>query len=135
MQELTLEASLSNVPIVTRFVDDYLAVRNCPVKVRTQLDIAIDELFSNIANYAYFPSAGQATVRISVDGDPPAVTITLIDRGVPYNPLSRQDPNVTLAAEERQIGGLGIFMTKKMMDDMTYERRDGQNILAIRKAL
>ncbi len=134
MNELTLSATLENVPLVTEFVDEQLETWGCSPKVQMQIDIAIDEIFSNIANYAYNPETGPATVRVSVNGEPLTVTITFIDQGVPYNPLEKQDPDISLAAEERQIGGLGIFMVKKLMDDITYEYRDGQNILIVRKA-
>lgn len=135
MHELTLSATLENVPKVTEFVDGQLEAHGCSMKAQTQIDIAIDELFSNIANYAYNPEIGPATVRVSVEGDPLTVTITFIDRGVPYDPLEKEDPDIGLSAEERQIGGLGIFMVKQLMDDMTYEYRDGQNILMIRKVV
>ena len=135
MNELTLSATLENVPKVTEFVDGQLEAHGCSMKAQMQIDIAIDELFSNIANYAYNPEIGPATVRVSVEGDPLTVTIIFIDRGVPYNPLEKKDPDIGLSAEERQIGGLGIFMVKRLMDDMTYEYRDGQNILMIRKAV
>lgn len=135
MNELTLSATLENVPKVTEFVDEQLEAHGCSMKAQMQIDIAIDELFSNIANYAYNPEIGPATVRVSVEGDPLAVTILFIDRGVPYNPLEKEDPDIGLSAEERQIGGLGIFMVKRLMDDMTYEYRDGQNILMIRKVV
>ena len=105
------------------------------MKAQMQIDIAIDELFGNIAHYAYNPEVGDATVRVEVVEDPLAVIITFIDKGVPYDPLAKADPNVTLSAEEREIGGLGIFMVKKTMDDITYEYKDGQNILKIKKNL
>lgn len=133
MDELTLTAELENVPKVTEFVDERLEACGCSMKAQMQVDVAIDELFSNIANYAYNPEIGPATIQVTVDGDPLAVTITFIDRGVPYNPLEKDDPDVDLSAEDRKIGGLGIFMVKKLMDDMTYEYRDGKNILMIRK--
>jgi anti-sigma regulatory factor (Ser/Thr protein kinase) len=100
-----------------------------------QIDIAIDELFGNIAHYAYNPEIGKATVRVEVAKDPLAVVITFIDNGVPYDPLAKADPDTTLSAEERESGGLGIYIVKKSMDDITYEYKDGQNILAIKKNL
>ena len=103
------------------------------MKAQMQIDIAIDELFGNIAHYAYNPEIGQATVRVEVVENPLAVTITFIDNGVPYDPLAKADPDTTLSAEEREIGGLGIYMVKKSMDDITYEYKDGQNILKIKK--
>ena len=135
MKELTIEAKTSNIEAVTDFVNEQLEALDCPMKAQMQIDIAIDELFSNIAHYAYNPEIGQATVRVEVIEDPLAVTITFIDNGVPYDPLAKADPDTTLSAEEREIGGLGIYMVKKSMDDVTYEYRDGQNILKIKKNL
>lgn len=83
--------------------------------------------------YAYNPKTGPATVRVEVTSAPISVVITFIDHGIPYDPLRKNDPDITLTSEEREIGGLGIFMVKKTMDEITYEYRDGQNILRIRK--
>ena len=93
------------------------------------------KLLGNIAHYAYYPKEGTATVRVEVLEEPLAVVITFIDNGVPYDPLKNADPDITLSAEEREIGGLGIYMVKKSMDDIFYEYRDGQNILKIRKKI
>ena len=135
MKELTVEAKIENIEAVTDFVNEQLETLDCPMKARMQIDIAIDELFGNIAHYAYNPEIGKATVRVEVIEDSLAVTITFIDNGVPYDPLAKADPDTTLSAEEREIGGLGIYMVKKSMDEITYEYRDGQNILAIKKNL
>ena len=135
MKELTIEAKTSNIEAVTDFVNEQLEALDCPMKAQMQIDIAIDELFSNIAHYAYNPEIGKATVRVEVTEDPLAVVITFIDNGVPYDPLAKEDPDTTLSAEEREIGGLGIYMVKKSMDDITYEYKDGQNILKIKKNL
>ena len=135
MKELTIAATVENIETVTDFVNEQLESLDCPMKAQMQIDIAIDELFGNIAHYAYNPEIGQATVWIEVIEDPLAVTITFIDNGVPYDPLAKSDPDTTLSAEEREIGGLGIYMVKKSMDDITYEYKDGQNILAIKKNL
>ena len=133
MKELTINATVENIPAVTAFVDEQLEAFDCPMKAQMQIDIAIDELFSNIAFYAYNPDVGPATVRVEVVEDPMAVVITFIDNGVPYDPLTREDPDTTLSAEERDLGGLGIYMVKKSMDEVTYEYKDGQNILKIKK--
>ena len=135
MKELTVEAKIENIEAVTDFVNEQLEALDCPMKAQMQIDIAIDELFGNIAHYAYNPEIGKATVRVEVIEDPLAVTITFIDNGVPYDPLAKADPDTTLSAEEREIGGLGIYMVKKSMDEITYEYKDGQNILAIKKKL
>ena len=135
MKELTVEAKTTNIEAVTNFVNEQLEALDCPMKAQMQIDIAIDELFGNIAHYAYNPEVGSATVRVEVTEDPLAVIITFIDKGVPYDPLAKADPDTTLSAEERDIGGLGIYMVKKSMDDITYEYKDGQNILKIKKNL
>ena len=133
MAEMTVEATIENIPVVTAFVEEHLEAVGCSFRVQTQIDIAIDELFGNIARYAYTPKTGPATVCIDTDERKRAVTITFIDSGIPFNPLAVEEPDVTLSAEEREIGGLGIFLVKKTMDDMTYEFKNGQNILRLKK--
>jgi anti-sigma regulatory factor (Ser/Thr protein kinase) len=135
MRELTLEATIENVETVTRFVEEQLEEVECSAKARMQINLAIDELFSNIANYAYNPETGPATVRVEVTKEPLEVLITFIDEGVAYDPLAKDDPDITLSAEERKIGGLGIFLVKKSMDEVNYEYENGRNILSIRKEL
>jgi len=133
--ELEIEASDENLAQVLAFVEAQLEAVDCPMKAQMQIGVAVEEIFVNIAHYAYAPGAGRATVRVEVSGEPVSVTITFVDRGVPYDPLAKADPDVTLPADERAIGGLGIFMTKKLMDDVSYEYRDGQNILRLKKNL
>ena len=98
MKELTIAATVENIETVTDFVNEQLEALDCPMKAQMQIDIAIDELFGNIAHYAYNPEIGQATVRVEVIEDPLAVTITFIDNGVPYDPLAKEDPDTTLSA-------------------------------------
>lgn len=133
MKELNIEAKIENLAAVTQFVDEQLESLNCPMKAQMQIDIAIDELFSNIAYYAYNPAEVPVTVRVEVAESPMAVIITFIDHGVPYDPLKKEDPDVTLSAKERSIGGLGIYMVKKSMDEISYTHHEGQNILTIKK--
>ncbi len=133
MKEMTIPATVENIEKVTDFVNSQLKEINCPMKAQLQIDVAIDELFGNIAHYAYNPETGPATVRVEVLNPPISVVVTFIDHGMPYDPLKKDDPDITLSAEDREIGGLGIFMVKKTMDEITYEYKDGQNILRIRK--
>jgi len=135
VKELHIAATVENIEKVTDFVNEQLEGLNCPVKARMQIDIAIDELFGNIAHYAYKPDVGDATVRVEVVESPLSVIITFIDGGVPYDPLTAADPDTTLSAEERAIGGLGIFMVRKSMDEISYRYENGSNILSIRKNL
>lgn len=129
--ELTIEAAVENLAEVQTFLEERLSKINFPTRSRMEIGVAAEEIFINIASYAYTPQEGKATVRIAVESD--GVTITFIDRGIPYDPLKKQDPDVTLSADERSIGGLGVFLTKKLMDDVRYEYRDGQNILTLIK--
>lgn len=135
MEELTIAATIENIEAVTAFVARRLEPLNCPVKAQMQINIAIDELFGNIAHYAYAPNVGEATVRVDVRENPPSVIITFIDGGVPYDPLAAAEPDTTLSANERSVGGLGIFMVKKIMDEINYRYENGCNILSIRKNL
>ncbi|MGN0483425.1 MAG: ATP-binding protein [Lachnospiraceae bacterium] len=134
-KELTVEAKVENLETVTAFVNEVLEKYDCSMKAQMQIDIAIDELFSNIVYYAYQPETGTATVQVEVRENPIAVVITFLDRGIPYDPLKKKDPDITQSAEERQAGGLGIYMVKKSMDEITYEYKDGQNILCIKKKI
>lgn len=134
MTELTIPAAVENLGQVLAFVDEQLA--GCPPDILLQIDIAVEEIYVNIAHYAYPSGAGDATIRCAVSRtSPPKATIELVDGGIPYDPLSRKDPDITLDAEERQIGGLGIFMVKDMMDHVSYRREDGKNVLTMKKTL
>lgn len=135
MKEITLPATLENIEPVTEFVNGLLEAADCPMRAQLQIAVAIDELFSNIARYAYPAGAGEATVRVEMLQEPTAVRITFEDGGVPYDPLKKEDPDVTLSAEEREIGGLGIYMVKKSMDEVSYVYREGKNVLSITKNL
>ena len=133
--ELELEAVAENLAQVQAFVDERLEKAGCPMKAQMEIDVAVEEIFVNIASYAYAPDTGKAVVRVEVSEDPVGVTITFLDHGIPYDPLAREDPNVSLPASERDVGGLGVFMTKQLMDDMSYEYKDGRNILTLKKKL
>lgn len=132
MSEITLTATTENIGAVTAFVDEELEKVDCPIKAQMQIDVAIDELFSNIALYAY-ENGGDATVIFDyADG---VVSLTFTDSGKPYDPTKKDDPDTTLSAEEREIGGLGIFLVKKTMDSIDYRYEDGKNILTIKKTI
>ena len=135
MKKLTIDATVENLEQVLAFVDAELEAADCPLKSQMQIDVAVEEIFVNIAHYAYAPDTGKAVVGVSVAGDPATAKITFSDTGMPYNPMEKEDPDVTLSAEEREIGGLGIFMVKKSMDTMDYEYRNGQNLLTMTKKI
>ena len=133
--ELEIEAADENLEEVLAFVGEQLDAAGCGSRAQMQIGVAVEEIFVNIAHYAYAPDKGIATVRVEVSDDPVTVSITFVDHGVPYDPLAKPDPDVALPAAERPIGGLGVFLTKKLMDGVSYEYRDGQNILTLTKIL
>lgn len=134
MTQRTFDAVTKNLDQVLAFLDSQLESWGCPLRVQMQLDVAVEELFVNIASYAYGEKTG--TAEIAMDLLPgQIIEITFRDSGIPYNPLEKPDPDVTKPAEEREIGGLGIYIVKKSMDEVLYRHEDGQNILTIRKAL
>ena len=129
----TFEALIDNVDDVTDFVNEELESMGCPMKEQFQIDVAIDEIFSNIARYAYAPGTGNATVIVEPGDQPRSVRLTFIDSGTPYNPLEHEDPDIGLPAEQRETGGLGIFIVKNTMDDVSYEHANGNNVLRFEK--
>ncbi len=134
MEEMEFEATVKNLAAVTEFVTSHLDDAVCPMAARMQIELAVDEIFTNICMYAYNPGTGKMTIRVETE-EPGILKLTFIDSGIPYNPLDKEDPDTTLSAEDRKIGGLGIYLVKKSMDEMHYERRDGKNILTLVKRL
>jgi anti-sigma regulatory factor (Ser/Thr protein kinase) len=135
MERLEVQATKENLLEVSAFVEGYLEKLDCPMKAMMQISVAVEEIYINIASYAYGDSIGMAEILIDHDQALNSVSITFKDSGVPYDPLAKDDPDITLSAEERAIGGLGIFMVKKSMDDMKYKYEDGKNVLTIVKKL
>ncbi len=133
MNTLTVEAKVTNLGKVLAFIESELEKTDCGIKTGMQISIAVEELFVNVAHYAYTPGTGDVTIGVEAYDDPGMIEITLTDSGIPYDPVSKDDPDVTLSAEERKIGGLGIYMVKKSMDFMKYDRVDGKNIVTISK--
>lgn len=132
-KELTVEAVDKNLTTVRDFVGAELDALGCPPKTQMQIKVAVEEIFINISRYAYSPQTGHATIQVETAQEPKSVSITFLDRGMPFDPLQKPDPDVTLSAEDRQIGGLGIYMVKKSMDEVRYKNIDGQNILTLVK--
>lgn len=127
------ESDIHDITQVTEFIEAELEKVNCPMKTTIQINIAVDELYSNIVRHGYPNKKGPVTVKFIFHDNPRTVFIRFEDEGIPYNPLTKDDPDITLSAEERSIGGLGIFVVKKTMDDMKYKYENGKNILTIKK--
>jgi anti-sigma regulatory factor (Ser/Thr protein kinase) len=134
-EELEIEARTDNLDEVLGFLEKHLERWGCPMKVQTKLNIAAEEIYVNIASYAYGAGEGKATIRFDYDPAARRVILSFIDEGVPFNPLESDEPDVSLSAEERAIGGLGIFLVKKTMDSIKYRYENGQNILTIEKQI
>ena len=135
MPELNVAANKENLDTVLAFIDEQLEKLDCDMKMQMQFALAAEEIFVNIACYAYGDDTGSASIICGASEDGKEFFVTFIGGGTPYDPLKKPDPDVTLSAEERPIGGLGIFMVKKIMDDVSYEYKDGRNILTIKKNL
>ena len=133
MSVLKVEARVQELDSVLDFVNGELDKLECPMRAAMQIDIAVEEIFVNIAHYAYGSGVGEAEIRMEGEAGGSGARITFLDSGVPYDPLQKEDPDITLPAAQRKIGGLGIFMVKKSMDDLSYEYRGGQNVLQLLK--
>lgn len=133
MVEKSFEAKTENLSQVLEFLEGELEKYDCDMKIITSLSIVIEELFVNVALYAYPGGSGQVTLKLDLIGKD--LLMILVDKGIEFNPLSKKDPDITLKAEDREIGGLGIFMVKKTMDEMSYERKDNMNILSMKKRI
>ena len=135
MRELRVEADAEKLHEVVAFVEEQLVEMGCPMKTQMQVHIAVEEIFVNIASYAYNPGKGEALIRMDTARGDGGIVLELMfmDSGKPFDPLAKEDPDMTLAADETKIGGLGIFMTKQCMDEVRYEYRDGMNILYLKK--
>ncbi len=130
---LRIPARLEGMDVILSFVSLLLDAHGCTPKARTQMRMAIEELYVNVTLYAYPEGDGWAEIQGSVENG--VAEFRLIDGGKPFNPLAKDDPDTELPGEERNIGGLGIFMVKTMVDELKYEYSDGCNRLTLRKKL
>ena len=138
MKKLTVAAVTGNLDRVLQLVDEELEAAGGSMKIQMQVDIAVEEMYINVASYAYAPEQGDVEITVGTEQTPEGgkmLKIVLADEGKPYDPLGAKEPDITLSAEERQIGGLGIFMARKNMDEMFYTYEGGRNILTMLKKL
>ena len=132
---IRLQAVRQNLPTVMRFTEEHLDDTGCSLRTRMQIELAVEEIFVNIAGYAYAPGSGDVVICMEITGDPATAVITFTDQGKVFDPLKKEDPDVTLPAEKRQIGGLGIFTVRRFMDNVQYERVGSSNVLTLTKQL
>ncbi len=133
--EATMPAAVSNIPVLVDSINGLLEQADCPMKAQMQIDVALDEILANIANYAYGSGSGDMTIAYEFTEATRTVVLRFTDAGIPYDPLTAKEPDTSLSADDRPIGGLGIFLVRKTMDGMSYERKDGMNVLTIRKII
>jgi sigma-B regulation protein RsbU (phosphoserine phosphatase) len=135
MVNKTFPAKVEALSDVLGFVDQTLEGYECPMKIQTAICVAIEEVFVNVAHYAYGEGEGDMTLGIGFDTESREITFRMTDQGIPFDPLQRPDPDITLSAADREIGGLGIFITKKTMDAVSYAYENGKNILTMIKKI
>ena len=129
----TFPALLTELSSVAAFVESELEEAGCPMKTQMSISVCVEEVFVNIAHYAYPDKIGTAEVRVDVNPEEKSIVICFMDNGIPFDPLEKEEPDVSLPAEQRQIGGLGIYMVKKLSDELSYEYADGWNVLTLKK--
>ena len=135
MPSLFIDATVDNLSAVMTYISDSLDYCNCSAKDKQRVQLAVEEIYINIANYAYQPDKGKAQIDCEITKNPKSVAITLIDKGKPYNPFSKDDPDINAGISDRSVGGLGVFVVKKIMDDVSYAYQDGKNIFKMSKIL
>ncbi len=128
-------ADVNELTGVIDYLDDTIKVLNPGFRQTKKLELALEECFVNIVSYAYPNGEGQVQIDIDIDEAKKTVSVTLTDDGIPFDPLSEKDPDVTLPAAKRKVGGLGIFLVKKNTDEQHYEYRDSKNIMNFKTTL
>ena len=135
MTNKTFSAKVDALPDVLGFVERTLELYACPMKTRTEICVVMEEMFVNVARYAYGDGEGDVTLSIHFEEESRAVTFCMSDKGIPFDPLKKSDPDITLPSEEREVGGLGIFIAKKTMDEINYVYENGRNTLTMIKKI
>ncbi|BDZ69590.1 ATP-binding protein [Methanobacterium petrolearium] len=135
MNTITITAKIENLPNVLNFINNQLNGLNISGKTLFQLELAIEEIYVNIARYAYVGEEGAVTITSCIEEDPLQIIVEFTDSGVPFNPLENEDPDFSQKTEEKEIGGLGIHLIKKNVDSLGYKFHDNKNVLTIKKIL
>ena len=135
MKTFKMPATLENLQAATEFINNELNAAGFPDKARRQVDIVVDEMFANISSYAYKPETGDITIDFNLEDEGRTAVISFKDQGTPFDPLAEPDPDTTLPADQREIGGLGILLIKKTMDYVSYRRENDTNILTVKKRI
>lgn len=133
-KQINVRSTMDNLDTVIGFIEENLELAECPMKIAMKIAVCVEELFVNVVNYAYDGEIGDCQVSFFIDDSlGNKVIIKISDQGKAFNPLEKEDPDISLSAEERKIGGLGIFMVKNIMDTISYERKEENNIIIMEK--
>lgn len=132
--ELSVDSPIENFAVVKDWLQSIFDIIGCAGKPAKQLFIAVDEMFTNIAHYAY-QDVGKVYFKASYNSDEKSLKISIIDNGDKYNPLEKPDPDIAQRIKDKTVGGLGIFMTKKMVDKIEYSRVEDKNVLVLIKII
>lgn len=135
MKHIVIPANKKNIaegiePIVALLED-----HDANFVLTNKIEVALDEILTNVASYAYEPGTGDIEIDYGLDEETRLLTVVVADRGKAFDPLAKEDPNIALPAQDRKIGGLGIFIVKQVMDEASYRREDGKNILTLKKKI
>ncbi len=133
LKKICVEAKDENLYPVLEFAKEFLEEQGCSVKIQMLFEVCMEEWFINVAHYAYPDQTGPVEVQIKLDEE--TVELVFTDSGIPFDPLEKEDPDVTLSTEEREIGGLGIYLIKKKMDEVSYRYENQKNIFMFRKKI
>ena len=134
-EEITVVADVNNLDKVQGFIEERLETAECSMKAQVQIGVAVEEIYVNICHYAYKDKGGTGDATVKMKIEDRTAEIVFEDSGIQYDPLANEEPDISLSAEEREIGGLGIYITRKTMDEVTYDYKDGRNILTLKKKL
>lgn len=133
MAQIIVKAAVDSLDAVNDFLSAEMEKADLSMKLQTSLALVVEEVFVNIAHYAYAPGEGDATIQFTIENN--ELRLTFIDEGKAYDPLSHEDPDITAKAEDREIGGLGIMLVKRIMDGAEYRREGDRNLFILSKKL
>ena len=132
---ITVSADVKNLGTVQSFIEERLEVAGCSMIAQFEFGVGVEEIYVNICHYAYKVMGGSGDSEVKMLIKDGVAEIVFEDSGIQYDPLANEEPDISLSAEEREIGGLGIFITRKTMDEVTYDYKDGRNILTLKKKI
>ena len=136
LNKINISAKKEYVERAVDSIVEFIISNNGDFKIANKIQIALEETLVNVASYAYEDKIGDIEIDYEIVDEPnKTLIVTIIDSGIEFDPLAKEDPNIVSFYEQKKIGGLGIFITKQIMDEVSYQRKDNKNILVLKKAL